>query len=661
MGDRNAFEFVAVAQGIFAAFASVALAANAVHGNGQCGVGFSGNGAQRHRTRGKTLDDFFGRFDFVHRNGFGRINLEFEQTAQRQMTAALVVDEFGVFLVGVPVVGARAVLQLGNRIGCPHVLFAARTPRVFATRVQCMGQHRVGTEGCFVGTDGFFGDLKNADAFDPAGCAGKVLGHRLAGQADGLEQLRTAVAHVGAHAHLGHDLGQTLAHRLHIVVNRFVRAERTGQAFAHGRQGFHRQVGVHGFCAVARQHGKVVHFAGSAGFHHQTGGGAQALQHQVLVDGGQGQQRGYRNLLCVHRTVADDGAALDGIHSLSAQRRQFRFHALMAPGQWISDVQRVRTELAVGVALDVAQLGHVGKVEHRLRHFQAHRRVDLVDVQQVGLGTYKGHQAHHDRFADRIDRRVGDLREQLLEVVVQRFVFVRQHGQGAVVAHRAQGLFAIGRHRSNQELQVLLREPEGLLAVQQGGTRCARGISIARHVGGHVVELDAQVIDPLLVGFAIGQTRLEFLVVNHAALLQVDQEHLAGLQTPFAHDFVFRHGQHARLRTHDDQVIIGNAVARGAQTVAVQGGTDLTAIGKYDGSRAVPRLQHGGVVLVERAAALVHGRVVFPRFGNHHHHGLANRVAGHGQQFQTIVEGRGVGLVGEADGVELFQVRGQHG
>jgi hypothetical protein len=42
---------------------------------------------------------------------------------------------------------------------------------------------------------------------------------------------------------------------------------------------------VHGFGAVAGQHGEVVHFAGRAGLHHQAGGGAQALAHQVLVDG----------------------------------------------------------------------------------------------------------------------------------------------------------------------------------------------------------------------------------------------------------------------------------------------------------------------------------------------------------------------------------------
>ncbi len=47
-----------------------------------------------------------------------------------------------------------------------------------------------------------------------------------------------------------------------------------------------------GLGAVAGQHGEVVYLAGGAGLDHQAGGGAQALAHQVLVDGRQRQQRG---------------------------------------------------------------------------------------------------------------------------------------------------------------------------------------------------------------------------------------------------------------------------------------------------------------------------------------------------------------------------------
>ena len=77
----------------------------------------------------------------------------------------------------------------------------------------------------------------------------------------------------------------------------------------------------------------------------------------------------------------------------------------------------------------------------------------------------------------------------------------------------------------------------------------------------HVVQSDAQVFNPLLVGFVVGQARFEFFVIDHATLFEVDQKHLARLQAPFADDFAFRHRQHARFRTHDHQIVIGDAIA----------------------------------------------------------------------------------------------------
>jgi hypothetical protein len=40
--------------------------------------------------------------------------------------------------------------------------------------------------------------------------------------------------------------------------------------------------------------------------------------------------------------------------------------------------------------------------------------------EQVALRAHPGAHAHHDRLADRVDRRIGHLREQLLEVAEQR-------------------------------------------------------------------------------------------------------------------------------------------------------------------------------------------------------------------------------------------------
>ena len=148
----------------------------------------------------------------------------------------------------------------------------------------------------------------------------------------------------------------------------------------------------------------------------------------------------------------------------------------------------------------------------------------------------------------------------------------------------------------------------------------------------HIVKLDANVLNPLLVRTVIRQPRFKLFVIDHATLLEVDQEHLAGLQTPLAHYLALRYWQHARLRAHDHHVVVSDAIARRTQTIAIQSCADLSAVGKDDRCRTIPWLHHGGVVFVKRFATLVHGGVVFPWLGNHHHHGLAEWVACHGEQ-----------------------------
>ena len=59
---------VHVARGIFAAFAGVALAANAVHRDGERFVRFLADGAVGHRAGFEPLDDRFNRFDFLNGN-----------------------------------------------------------------------------------------------------------------------------------------------------------------------------------------------------------------------------------------------------------------------------------------------------------------------------------------------------------------------------------------------------------------------------------------------------------------------------------------------------------------------------------------------------------------------------------------------------------------
>ena len=97
-------------------------------------------------------------------------------------------------------------------------------------------------------------------------------------------------------------------------------------------------------------------------------------------------------------------------------------------------------------------------------------------------------------------------------------------------------------------------------------------------------------------------------------------------------------------------------VARGTQAVAVEHGADLAPVGKCDRSRSVPRLHHAGMELVEGALGVAHRFVVLPRLGDHHHDRVRQRAPGPDQQFQGVVEHRGVAAGGLDDRQQLLDV-----
>ena len=182
--DRDAFELLTVAVRVFTTLTRVTFAADAVHGNSQRGVGFRADGTQRHGTCGKAFHDFFGRLNLVNRDGLAQVNLELKQAAQRHVATVLVVDQLCVFFVGVEVVGTRGMLQLGNRVRRPHVVFTTHAEGIFAACIEHVGQHRVITEGRAVHAQRLFSNLEHAHAFNLAGRAGEELGNRLAAQAN---------------------------------------------------------------------------------------------------------------------------------------------------------------------------------------------------------------------------------------------------------------------------------------------------------------------------------------------------------------------------------------------------------------------------------------------------------------------------------------------
>jgi hypothetical protein len=211
------------------------------------------------------------------------------------------------------------------------------------------------------------------------------------------------------------------------------------------------------------------------------------------------------------------------------------------------------------------------------------------------------------------------------------------------------------RHRRENDLQVLLRVAEHLLPVEHRNRRRHR-----RRRFGHFLETQPAARNPLAIRLRGGERALQLVVVDDASGFEIDEQHLARLQPPLLDDLRLRNVEHADFRRHDDVVVVGDDKARGTQSVAVERRADLASIGEGHRGRPVPRLHQRRMVFVECAPVFVHQRIAGPGFGNHQHHRVRQRVAAHREQFERVVERRGIRLAFVDQRPELRQVVAEH-
>ena len=89
------------------------------------------------------------------------------------------------------------------------------------------------------------------------------------------------------------------------------------------------------------------------------------------------------------------------------------------------------------------------------------RHAGAVSLEDVALAAEEGHQRHHQLLADRIDGRVGHLREELLEVPVEQLRLLERTASGASVPIEPTGSLPVARHGRQMISEVLARVAEG--------------------------------------------------------------------------------------------------------------------------------------------------------------------------------------------------------
>ena len=140
-------------------------------------------------------------------------------------------------------------------------------------------------------------------------------------------------------------------------------------------------------------------------------------------------------------------------------------------------------------------------------------------LEQIALGT-EGRFRRRDQFlADAVNGRIGHLREELLEIIVEQLRFVGQNRRGSVATHRADRLDPVAGHRRHDDAQILERVTKSLLPLQHGKTGF---FGFLRHLRRHRIQLQHVPLQPVAIGLFGGDLELQFLVRHNPAFLGVN-------------------------------------------------------------------------------------------------------------------------------------------
>ena len=272
--------------------------------------------------------------------------------------------------------------------------------------------------------------------------------------------------------------------------------------------------------------------------------------------------------------------------------------------------------------VEVAQLVEVFIQEHGMLQLQL-GAVKMRFVKKVALAADEAHERHDQMFPVGVDGWIGDLGEELLEIVVEKLRAVRQHGKGGVVPHGKYGFLGVLRHGLQHDGDLFAAVAvEPLTRKKRSPVDAHRTRRLKE-----TLEFDPVLFEPVPVGLAPGYGRLDFIIVEDAVAGSIDQEHLSRCQASLLQDLFGRDVEHAHLGGHDHLAALGDDIAGRPQTVAVEGGADFYAIGKGKGGRAVPRLHDRGMVFVKCPFVFADVVLGAERLGHHHGHGMLDGAA----------------------------------
>ena len=178
----------------------------------------------------------------------------------------------------------------------------------------------------------------------------------------------------------------------------------------------------------------MMHFAGFAGFHDDTNPSPELLLNQMMVNGRNRQQRTDWHVVFIDTTVSQRhqrATVFDRLFGFSTNAIKRIHKPSFAVGLFEGHVDLRGLPTAMSQPMNG---GHLIGVQDR-RFGKQPSTLFVGRFQQVTFGPDISGHRHHDLFANRIDRRVGNLSKQLAKVIVQQPRLVTQTSERCIVTH----------------------------------------------------------------------------------------------------------------------------------------------------------------------------------------------------------------------------------
>ena len=384
------------------------------------------------------------------------------------------------------------------------------------------------------------------------------------GQADGFEQLRTTVRSDGRYAHFREDLEQTFGDAFAVVLEHLIEVAQYFTGADQVAQHFVGQERIDRRGTEADQHRKVMRVTGSRGFDQDVAVATQAFFGQAVMHGAHSQRGVNRQLARRDMTVAQNDLGATGARcffGLIGDIAHSRFKTDAFVVVEVNDLTLKARQVEVHQRAPFCRRDH-GRTEN---HTGSVLRGFLEDV---ALGTEADFQRHDDGFTQRVDRRVGDLRKLLAEVIVRCSHTLGQHGHWRVIAHRTYGFVALLAQRTQHLVALFERDLIHLHVLLELIDVVKRRTVVVVFHG----RLNAQGIlaQPLLVRVARLQAVVDGVGVQHLTGFGVHRQDLAGANTAFGYDVLRLVVPHADFGGDGDVAVGGGHPTRRAQAVTVE-------------------------------------------------------------------------------------------